>query len=111
MLAGIIQRPNYFNPFRHPERTIERRNLVLDSMVETGAISKEQAERAKDEPLHLIRQRRRQRGALLCGPGARSAACRNLAIATSIAKVCASTRRLILICSGLRQRPSIPPFL
>ena len=53
MLAGIIQRPNYFNPFRHPERTIERRNLVLDSMVETGAITKEQAERAKAEPLHL----------------------------------------------------------
>ena len=52
-LAGIIQRPSYFNPFHHPERTIERRNLVLDSMVETGAITKEQAERAKAEPLHL----------------------------------------------------------
>ena len=54
MLAGIIQRPNYFNPFRHPDRTIDRRNIVLDSMVETGAINKEQAERAKDEPLHLV---------------------------------------------------------
>jgi penicillin-binding protein 1B len=54
MLAGIIQRPNYFNPFRHADRTIERRNLVLDSMVETGAITKEQAERAKAEPLHLV---------------------------------------------------------
>jgi penicillin-binding protein 1B len=53
MLAGIIQRPNYFNPFRHADRTIERRNLVLDSMVETGAITKEQAEHAKSEPLHL----------------------------------------------------------
>jgi penicillin-binding protein 1B len=53
MLAGIIQRPSYFNPFRHPERVIERRNLVLDSMVETGAITKDQAERAKAEPLHL----------------------------------------------------------
>ena len=53
MLAGIIQRPNYFNPFRHADRTIERRNLVLDSMVETGAVTKEQAERAKAEPLHL----------------------------------------------------------
>jgi len=52
-LAGIIQRPSYFNPFRHADRTIERRNLVLDSMVETGAITKEQAERAKAEPLHL----------------------------------------------------------
>ncbi|HEY1581031.1 MAG TPA: transglycosylase domain-containing protein [Terracidiphilus sp.] len=54
MLAGIIQRPNYFNPFRHPDRTIERRNIVLDSMVETGAITKDQAERAKAEPLHLV---------------------------------------------------------
>jgi len=32
---------------------MERRNLVLDSMVETGAITKDEAERAKDEPLHL----------------------------------------------------------
>jgi penicillin-binding protein 1B len=51
-LAGIIQRPNYFNPFRHTDRTIERRNLVLDSMVETGAITKEQAEATKAEGLH-----------------------------------------------------------
>ena len=55
-LAGIIQRPNYFNPFRHADRTIERRNLVLDSMVETGAITKDQSERAKAEPLHLTEQ-------------------------------------------------------
>src|SRR6266567_3916455 len=53
LLAGMIQRPNYFSPFRHADRAIERRNLVLDSMVETGAITKDQAERAKDEPLHL----------------------------------------------------------
>jgi penicillin-binding protein 1B len=55
-LAGILQRPNYFNPFRHADRTIERRNLVLDSMVETGAITKDQAEQAKNEPLHLSAQ-------------------------------------------------------
>ena len=36
LLAGMIQSPNRLNPFRHPERAIERRNLVLDSMVETG---------------------------------------------------------------------------
>ncbi len=56
MLAGIIQRPNYFNPTRHADRTIDRRNLVLDSMVETGAITKESAERAKNEGLHLSAQ-------------------------------------------------------
>src|SRR5208337_3631142 len=53
-LAGIIQRPSYFNPFHHLDRTIERRNLVLDSMVETGAITKGPAEQAKAEPLHLV---------------------------------------------------------
>jgi penicillin-binding protein 1B len=53
LLAGIIQSPNRLSPFRHPDRAIERRNLVLDSMVETGAISKDQAETAKAEPLHL----------------------------------------------------------
>ncbi len=53
MLAGVIQSPSRLNPFRHPERAMERRNLVLDSMVETGAITKDQAEDAKSEPLHL----------------------------------------------------------
>ena len=53
LLAGIIQAPNYYNPWRHADRAIDRRNLVLDSMVETGAVTKEQAEHAKAEPLHL----------------------------------------------------------
>ena len=54
LLAGIIQSPNRLNPFRHADRVMERRALVLDSMVETGAITKEQAEAAKAEPLHLV---------------------------------------------------------
>jgi len=53
LLAGIIQSPSWLNPFRHADRAIARRNLVLDSMVETGAITKDDAERAKAEPLHL----------------------------------------------------------
>ena len=53
LLAGIIQRPSYFNPYRHPDRAMERRNVVLDSMVETDAITSSEAERAKAEPLHL----------------------------------------------------------
>jgi penicillin-binding protein 1B len=54
MLAGLIQSPSRLNPFRHADRAIDRRNLVLDAMVETGAITKEQAETAKAEPLHLV---------------------------------------------------------
>jgi penicillin-binding protein 1B len=53
LLAGTIQSPNRLSPFRHPERAMDRRNLVLDSMVETGAITKDEAERTKREPLHL----------------------------------------------------------
>ena len=53
LLAGTIQSPNRLNPYRHPERAMERRNLVLSSMVETGAITPSEAARAKAEPLHL----------------------------------------------------------
>jgi penicillin-binding protein 1B len=53
LLAGMIQHPSYLNPYRHPERAIARRNMVLDAMVETGSITKAQDEAAKAEPLHL----------------------------------------------------------
>ncbi len=55
LLAGLIQSPSYLNPFRHPHRAIVRRNMVLDAMVETGAITKEQAETAKAQPLQVER--------------------------------------------------------
>ena len=53
MLAGLIQRPSYLSPYRHPERALERRNLVLESMVDTGAITREQADKAKATSLNL----------------------------------------------------------
>lgn len=54
MIAGIIQSPNnLWNPYKRPERVMERRNIVLDSMVETGAITHQQCEAAKAAPLKL----------------------------------------------------------
>ena len=53
LLAGIIQGPSRLSPYRHPDRALERRNLVLDAMVDTHAITREQAERAKAAPLKL----------------------------------------------------------
>jgi penicillin-binding protein 1B len=53
LIAGLIQAPSYLSPYRHPERATERRNLVLDSMVETHAITREQADKAKASPLKL----------------------------------------------------------
>ena len=53
LLAAMIQRPNYLSPYKNPKRALERRNLVLDSMVETGAVPREEADRAKATPLKL----------------------------------------------------------
>ncbi len=53
LLAAVIQRPSFLSPYRHPQRAQERRNLVLDGMVETGAITREEADRAKAAPLKL----------------------------------------------------------
>jgi penicillin-binding protein 1B len=53
LLAGIIQRPSFLSPYRHPDRALERRNLVLESMVETRAITRDQANKAKATPLKL----------------------------------------------------------
>src|SRR3984957_6051104 len=53
LLAGFIQAPSYFSPYRHPERAQERRNTVIESMVDTHAITREQADKAKAAPLKL----------------------------------------------------------
>jgi penicillin-binding protein 1B len=54
VLAGIIQRPSYFNPFRRPERMIARRNVVLSLMQQNGFITKEQYAAAAKAPLGLV---------------------------------------------------------
>lgn len=56
MLAGMVQSPSRLNPYRHPERAIERRNVVLSAMVETGDITAAQARAAAAEPLRLAPQ-------------------------------------------------------
>src|SRR6202167_1948446 len=53
LLAGLIQAPSYLSPYRHPERALERRNTVIEAMVETGDITREQADKAKAVPLKL----------------------------------------------------------
>ena len=50
-IAGIIQSPPVYSPFRAPRRARERRNVVLRAMAETGYIPAEAAARAAAEPL------------------------------------------------------------
>lgn len=50
-LAALPKGPNNYNPFTHREKAIERRNWVIDRMVENGYVKKEDGEKAKDQPL------------------------------------------------------------
>ena len=52
-LAGLICAPNRHMAHRDQAQAIERRNLVLDAMVQTDAISRYEAEAAKAEPLQV----------------------------------------------------------
>jgi penicillin-binding protein 1B len=56
LLAGLLQHPSMINPYHHPERALDRRNTVLESMVETGAITREEADKARAAPLKLAPQ-------------------------------------------------------
>jgi penicillin-binding protein 1B len=56
LLAGMVQRPSYFNPFRNPDRAKERRDLVLLLMKENQYITPDQYSSAVDSPLGVIVQ-------------------------------------------------------
>jgi penicillin-binding protein 1A len=53
MLAGLTRAPSALAPHRNLERARERAAHVLDAMVETGAISSEQANVARNQPVAL----------------------------------------------------------
>ncbi len=53
LLAGLIQSPGRYHPYRHPEAARERRDLVLGLMQEEGMISAADERAAKATPLHL----------------------------------------------------------
>ncbi len=52
-LAGLIRSPNRYNPYHDINTATARRNQVLDSMVDAGAIPREQADAAKAGPLQV----------------------------------------------------------
>lgn len=52
-LVGMVKNPSYFNPVRHPERTKDRRNVVLEQMYKADMLTREELETLKNEPLAL----------------------------------------------------------
>ena len=84
-LAGLIRSPNRYNPYNKLDTATARRNQVLDSMLEAGAITADQANAAKETPLQVATVRGRidvsdapyfvdyvqnQLGDMIAGPGA-----------------------------------------
>src|SRR5713226_3178728 len=53
LLAGLPKSPSYYSPITHPEHALKRRNLVINSMLEDGMITAQQAAGARDLPLRL----------------------------------------------------------
>ncbi len=51
LLAAILNVPARYDPFRHPDNAKRRRDLVLTRMAQEGYLTREEAERWKQEPL------------------------------------------------------------
>ncbi len=52
-MAALLKGPSNYHPFRHTEAALERRNWVIDRMVENGYATHEEAELEKAKPLGI----------------------------------------------------------
>lgn len=52
-LGALPKAPENYNPFRDPDRAIERRNWVIDQMAANGFITAEAASEAQEKPLDV----------------------------------------------------------
>lgn len=60
-LVAMIKGPSYYNPWRYPERTIKRRDLVLKLMLEQGMVNRAEYETATGSGLGVRDARAKQR--------------------------------------------------
>src|SRR5438093_9007148 len=56
LLVGLVKGPAYYDPYRHPQRALERRNLVLRETREHGSITLEQYAAARATELGVTRK-------------------------------------------------------
>lgn len=57
LLVGIIKGPSWYNPYRQTKRALLRRDVVLNSWLETGVIDQAQHNSAKSSALRLSKSR------------------------------------------------------
>ncbi|MBE7078287.1 MAG: hypothetical protein E7380_00270 [Clostridiales bacterium] len=51
ILAGLVKAPNYYSPFKHPDKCEKRKAVVLNAMKNNGSISEEVKKQALNAPL------------------------------------------------------------
>ena len=51
LLAGLVRGPSYYDPRRHPERAMQRRNRIISRLEARGIAGPDAAARARSEPL------------------------------------------------------------
>lgn len=54
LLAGLLQAPSALDPTLNPSGAHERQQVVLDSMVKVGYLSREEAELVRSTPIRLV---------------------------------------------------------
>ena len=54
-MVAIVRGPSYYDPRRHPERALERRNLVLKVLAEQGVITEAESAKATKAPLGVAK--------------------------------------------------------
>jgi len=57
LLVAMMKGPSYYNPVRHPDRALQRRNLVIKLMADHEKISQLDAEAARQRSLGLLGSR------------------------------------------------------
>ena len=55
-LIGLVTGPSYYDPRKHPERALERRNIALSMLHDTDLIDDAEYERARQAPLGVTPQ-------------------------------------------------------
>ncbi len=58
LLIGLVKGASYYNPRRHPERALARRNQVLSVFAETGLLSQAEAGQQASTPLGVTKEPR-----------------------------------------------------
>ncbi|WP_084611244.1 penicillin-binding protein 1B [Zooshikella ganghwensis] len=55
LLVGIVKGPSEYDPRRQPKKVLKRRNLVLKVMAKLGHITQEEAQKAIEKPLDIVK--------------------------------------------------------